>query len=66
MENIKMSHVSVQRILAVASRVDELSTYETNTLKHLFKQCSKEEQQHMVKRFGEKLDFLSQPGESVK
>lgn len=59
MEKIRMSHVSLQRILAIASRADELSVYEISTLKYLVSQCSEEEKQHMVKRFGEKLQFLN-------
>ena len=65
MENIQMSHVSLQRIFAIASRAGELSTYEVSTLKYLYSQCTDEEKQHMVKRFGEKLDFLNNPSDSI-
>lgn len=58
-----MSFVSLQRILRVAYKLKEndgdLDTYEINTLKYLFDQCDSEQKEHLIKKFGDKLDFLS-------
>ena len=62
MEKINMSFVSLQRILRVTARLveagGEVNQYEINTLHYLFKQCDHDEQQHMIKKYGDTLPFL--------
>lgn len=58
MENIKMSFVSLQRILRIVCRTDACDQYEQNTLRYLFSQCNEEEKTHLIQKFGDKLPFL--------
>lgn len=58
MEKIRMSFISLQRVLKIASRAGEISEFEQNTLRYLVDQCSEEEQEHIIQRFGKQLPFL--------
>lgn len=71
MEHIKMSFISLQRILRVVSKLKqqggEVDEYEISTLKYLFEQCSIEEKKRIIEKFGTDLTFLTleQPDTSV-
>lgn len=60
MENIKMSYVSLSRILRVACRAGDIDEYERNTLRYLLKQCTEEEKEFLVGRYSSELPFLKE------
>lgn len=64
MEKIKVNFVSLQRILRICCRLKEsggeIDKFEINTLQFMFRQCNEEEQLHMIKKYGEVLEFLKE------